>query len=231
MRLVSRRRRGDGRTTEDVSASTTRSRRELLSEQGTVSLLALFAALTRTGSAHAQVPDVSGVPPGTITCFGGSTPPPGWLLADGSEVSRTQFADLFAAIGTAYGAGNGTTTFNVPDLRGRVPVGKGTASDVDALNDSDGLPVASRRIHHRHGRGTLNITDSGAHEHQFSQAYNVNSAYPGSATRGDFDSHYKWTENGQLHTHPNSSFAGEVGDTSGPLDAPAYLVVNCIIKD
>lgn len=41
---------------------------------------------------------------------------PGWLLADGAELSRTQYADLFRAIGTTYGVGNGTTTFNIPDL-------------------------------------------------------------------------------------------------------------------
>jgi microcystin-dependent protein len=47
----------------------------------------------------------------------------GWLLCNGSAVSRTTYASLFDAIGTAYGAGDGSTTFNLPDLRGRVPVG------------------------------------------------------------------------------------------------------------
>lgn len=52
-----------------------------------------------------------------------ATAPAGWLVCDGSDVSRTVYADLFAAIGTAYGAGDGTTTFNLPDLRGRVLAG------------------------------------------------------------------------------------------------------------
>src|SRR2546421_10755651 len=96
----------------------------------TLSLVALYVALSAGTFAGAQgVPDVGSVPPGTITAFGGDTPPPGWLPADGSEVSRTQYAALFAAIGTTYGAGNGSTTFNLPDLRGRVLVDKGTASD------------------------------------------------------------------------------------------------------
>ena len=51
--------------------------------------------------------------------------PTNWLACDGAAVSRSTYADLFALIGTTYGAGNGTTTFNVPDLRGRIPVGVG----------------------------------------------------------------------------------------------------------
>jgi microcystin-dependent protein len=55
--------------------------------------------------------------------FAGSVAPEGYLLCDGSAVSRTDYADLFAAIGTVYGAGDGSTTFNVPDLSGRVVLG------------------------------------------------------------------------------------------------------------
>lgn len=58
------------------------------------------------------------VPSGTVAYFAGDTAPHGWLAANGAAVSRTGFAALFAAIGTRYGAGNGSTTFNVPDLRG-----------------------------------------------------------------------------------------------------------------
>ncbi len=65
------------------------------------------------------------VPSGTILDFGGPTAPAGWTECDGSAISRTTFASLFAAIGTTWGAGNGTTTFNVPDLRRRTTVGRG----------------------------------------------------------------------------------------------------------
>jgi microcystin-dependent protein len=51
------------------------------------------------------------------------TAPTGWLLCNGDAVSRSTYADLFAVIGTTYGSGNGSTTFNVPDFRGRVPAG------------------------------------------------------------------------------------------------------------
>lgn len=63
---------------------------------------------------------LGGVPPGFVGFTASSTIPNGWLLADSSPVSRSTFARLFTAIGTLYGAGDGSTTFNLPDLRGRV---------------------------------------------------------------------------------------------------------------
>lgn len=59
---------------------------------------------------------------GTIQAWGGNTAPDGWLLCDGSAISRTLYADLFAVIGTSYGAGNGSTTFNLPN--GKVAIGE-----------------------------------------------------------------------------------------------------------
>ena len=65
-------------------------------------------------------------PVGSIIATGSLTPPMGYLYADGSAVSRTDYAFLFQAIGTTFGAGNGTTTFNIPDLRGIFARGAGT---------------------------------------------------------------------------------------------------------
>lgn len=69
-------------------------------------------------------------PVGLITPWAGASTPAdtNWLLCDGSAISRTTYAALFALIGTTFGAGNGSSTFNVPDLRGRVPLGVGTAT-------------------------------------------------------------------------------------------------------
>lgn len=64
------------------------------------------------------------LPAGVINPYAGAAVPSGWLICDGSEVSRTTYAKLFIAIGATYGVGNGSTTFNVPDLRGRFPAGK-----------------------------------------------------------------------------------------------------------
>mgnify|MGYP002737943254 CR=1 FL=1 len=66
---------------------------------------------------------VGAVPSGGVIPFAGSTAPAGWLLCAGQAVSRTQYGELFAVLGTTYGSGDGSTTFNVPDLRGRVVAG------------------------------------------------------------------------------------------------------------
>ena len=63
------------------------------------------------------------VPTGSVTAFAGTSAPAGWLKCDGSAISRTKYAKLFAAIGGNYGTGDGSTTFNLPDLTGRVPLG------------------------------------------------------------------------------------------------------------
>lgn len=76
------------------------------------------------------------VPPGAILPFGNVLASPlGWLLCDGTAYSREVFADLFSAIGTTHGAGDGTTTFNVPDLRGYFVRGLGTAATIGANSD------------------------------------------------------------------------------------------------
>lgn len=67
-------------------------------------------------------------PLGTINAFGGTTAPEGWLLCQGQAISRTDYADLFAVISTNFGAGDGSTTFNLPDLRGEFLRGAGTNS-------------------------------------------------------------------------------------------------------
>lgn len=71
----------------------------------------------------AQIPNL--LPAGMMAPYAGASAPTGWLLCDGSAVSRSGYATLFAAIGTAYGTGDGSTTFNLPDMRDRVPIGKG----------------------------------------------------------------------------------------------------------
>lgn len=69
-----------------------------------------------------------GIPAGVIMAWGASSAPANWLICDGSAISRSTYASLFNAIGTSYGVGDGSTTFNLPDLRGRVIVGKNGAT-------------------------------------------------------------------------------------------------------
>jgi len=65
-----------------------------------------------------------GTPVGSVMDYAGANAPSGWMLCFGQAISRTAYAALFAAIGTTYGAGDGSTTFNLPDLRGRVSAGR-----------------------------------------------------------------------------------------------------------
>lgn len=71
-------------------------------------------------------------PIGSVISYAGLFPPAGWMLCYGQALSRTQYAALFAVTGTAYGAGNGSTTFNIPDCRGRVAAGKDDMGGLDA---------------------------------------------------------------------------------------------------
>lgn len=77
--------------------------------------------------ASGAAPDMA-IPSGVIVDYAGAAAPAGWLLCNGAAVSRVTYAALFAAIGTTFGVGDGTTTFNVPDCRGRSPVGAGQGS-------------------------------------------------------------------------------------------------------
>ncbi len=88
--------------------------------------LALQASTKQYVDALIGAPAVAGF----VGMWGGSAVPAGWLACDGAAVSRATYATLFAAVGTTHGAGDGVTTFNVPDLRGRVPVGAGAATAV-----------------------------------------------------------------------------------------------------
>jgi microcystin-dependent protein len=76
--------------------------------------------------------DAARMPAGALSPFAGATAPTGWLLCHGQAISRSSFAALFAILGTAYGAGDGSTTFNLPDLRDRVIAGKGDMGGTNA---------------------------------------------------------------------------------------------------
>jgi microcystin-dependent protein len=83
------------------------------------------------------------VPIGTIFEYAGSVTPAGFLICDGSEISRTTYASLFNVIGTAFGAGNGFTTFNLPDKRGRVGVGVDASVSRITANSTNGANVGT----------------------------------------------------------------------------------------
>ena len=100
---------------------------------GTVTWL-LFQPVARVSRIEERIDSLA--PTGVVQAFAGSTTPQGWLLCDGSAVSRTNYAALYAVIGTTYGAGNGSTTFNLPNLVDKFVEGSATAGTVK----SAGLP-------------------------------------------------------------------------------------------
>ncbi|KAG2487953.1 hypothetical protein HYH03_013532 [Edaphochlamys debaryana] len=93
--------------------------------RGTMQITSLQNQNARQASTIAFISRYRSVPMGALLQWGGSYPPPGYLLADGSAVSRSTYGGLYFMFGTTYGVGDGSTTFNLPDLRGRVPVGTG----------------------------------------------------------------------------------------------------------
>lgn len=151
--------------------------------------------------------------PGDLKMSAIAAPPTGWLLCDGSAVSRTgSNAPLFAAIGTTYGVGDGTTTFNLPDFRGRMPVGVGTQANVNALNKNDGVAVANRSPQHHHSvnGAEMNVGAIGtvdANDRPGSSAWN------GSGRAGGYN--FSW---------------GNGGAYSSAADTPPFLTVNFFIK-
>jgi microcystin-dependent protein len=86
------------------------------------------------------------VPTGMISPWPTSTAPTGYLLCDGAQVSRTTYVNLFTLLGTTYGSGDGSTTFNVPDLRGRFPLGKATSGTGSTLAGTGGSMDHSHAI-------------------------------------------------------------------------------------
>ena len=118
-----------------------------------------FDALTSNGSGATTFTPVPSV--GTIIMHTGTSVPNGYLMCDGAAVSRTTYADLFAEIGTTYGSGDGATTFNLPDFRGRRAMGAGTGPGLTTRTrgSSVGAETISTVPTHSH-----NISDPG-HSH------------------------------------------------------------------
>jgi microcystin-dependent protein len=159
--------------------------------------------------------------------WGTNTPPANWLIADGAAVSRTVYSSLFAVIGTTYGTGDGSTTFNLPNLSGRVPVGKngGTFGTLAGTGGAETNTLTANNLPaHTHP-----ITDPG-HSHYNGARIGggssgwgtvVNAGYTGGA-----DQPYWYTGgSGTGITVNNNSTTNSAVNNLQP-----YLVLNYIIK-
>lgn len=95
-------------------------------------------------------------PVGALQMFAGATAPSYWLICDGSAVSRTTYASLFDAIGTTYGTGDGSTTFNLPDMKGRTPIGVSTDYALGAKGGEKTHTLTYNEMPaHQHGSGAV----------------------------------------------------------------------------
>lgn len=96
------------------------------------------------------------LPIGSIVPYGSKYAPTNWLVCDGSAVSRTTYSELFTVIGTSFGSGDGSTTFNLPNLKGKVPVGYNSSdTDFDTMGETGGSKDA---VVVEHSHGTLKIS-------------------------------------------------------------------------
>lgn len=140
-------------------------------------------------------------PAGVITQYGGSTAPTGWLLCQGQAVSRvnTLYSRLFVAIGTNYGVGDGSTTFNVPNLQGRIPVGKDATAEFVSLSQTGGSKTttltSAELPAHQHTVGTIAPNTIADHLHGFGTLVNAST---------DLGSH-NHTQTGHTHTVSTST--------------------------
>lgn len=109
---------------------------------------------------HIATGAVQGVDVGTVAAFAMASAPTGWLAADGSAVSRTTYSGLFAVIGTTWGTGNGSTTFNVPDLRGAFVRGSGSHG---SSSDAGGTAFGGQSVGNYQNDQMQKITGRVAH--------------------------------------------------------------------
>ena len=166
---------------------------------------------------------------GVVQLYAGSTAPNGWLICNGQTVSRTAYAALFAVIGTTYGAGDGSTTFNIPNLvnktvRGSNSLGKTGGADTVTLSTAN-MPA------HNHGVGTLATNNTGAHTHDFiaGRAQGGNKSLPVSNTGFNTTNTYS-TESAGAHTHTISGSTASTGSGSAVTITNPYVMLHYIIK-
>lgn len=169
-------------------------------------------------------------PAGEIKLYGGTTAPYGYFLCNGSAVSRTLYARLFSVIGTTYGAGDGSTTFNVPDLRGRFPLGLAASGTGSTLGGTGGA------LDHTHSVP--------AHYHEMGTGADFAVGAPSSAElirNGTGGTGAEVPGGGSSYVRDATlNVSGKLGLVTGGVDGnaamtsggenPAFLAVNYIIK-
>jgi len=164
------------------------------------------------------------MPAGAISMYGGATAPEGWLLCDGAAVSRSTYVTLFTAIGTTFGTGDGSTTFNLPDFRGVFPKGAGTT------NRAAGKDAAGN--YYTGTLGTYSQDKMQGHYHNFPRSTTGTSAPKyiwSTASQARVNPHYADYDNNAKATSPATDGANGTPRT-GVTTEPQSLTVTFIIK-
>lgn len=171
------------------------------------------------------------IPAGIMWEFAGSSTPSGWLLCDGSAISRTTYSALFTAISTRYGVGNGSTTFNIPDCRGRVRAGKDDMGGSPAFRlDSTVMSPGGTTLGATGGTQTHALTTSEIPPHHHTVAGTVNTTADGIGNAG-LGAPTGVTAAGHTHTFTGST-PNTVGGSTGPghLNMQPSVIMNVIIR-
>jgi microcystin-dependent protein len=186
-----------------------------------------------------------GTPAGVISQYAGSSAPAGYLLCQGQSVSTTTFADLFSAIGYTYG-GSGSS-FIIPNLQNRVPVGKGADAEFDTLGETGGAKThtltTAEMPSHTHVQDSHNHTQN-SHNHTQNSHNHTQNAHGHSASSGDAGSHSHTasTNTAGAHTHSGSASHNHVyyfgtatrraaGTATGELQTTSKSVINSQTTD
>jgi microcystin-dependent protein len=170
---------------------------------------------------------VNSVITGTIQMWPTTSAPSGYLLCDGTAVSRTTYATLFGVVGTTFGTGDGSTTFNLPNYVDKMPIGKGTiAASIGATGGSSTTTLTTSNLPaHSH---TATVTDPG-HTHPPPSGYNFAGYGPPGNSSGPNNTFSAFSQTGSAVTGVSVSIANTGSGTAATTISP-YLGINFIIK-
>ena len=166
-------------------------------------------------------------PTGSLTMWAGAvaSPPTGWLACNGANVSRSTYSALFAVVGTSFGIGDNATTFGLPNLLNRFPVGAGDTYALAATGGSANAIVVS----HTHTATSTSVVTDPGHNHTYTSsggALNLPNGFGTGTSSGSFDSGSNVTSITVATTTTNST----EGSSGTNANLPPYVAVGFIIK-
>jgi microcystin-dependent protein len=177
------------------------------------------------------------VPAGTIMPYAGSSAPTGWALCDGSAISRSTYSTLYSIVSTTYGSGDGSSTFNIPDLRGRTVFGKDNmgGSTASRLTSSGGITGTTLGATGGIQTKSLATGEMPSHSHTYKDAYfaenhSTSGAVGGNARFGtsagtDNDNSFFFRTSSNGHTGNYNDASTDIS-TSSSGSGTAFALIN-----